>query len=235
MAARTPGRHYNGAFHSDFRLARRRAQRRAPHARLLVVTAVPVKDLTVEALSEDRKRADYLLYVLAPVKADSTSRGQRDTSALRVCESSSPARSRLRCPVCGGGLCCCARSLDSDPGIPAYQLLYLAIDLAFRPLEPGDLATPRIHPQSPGGGGCHFDPGVLLKHLTWERTSRRSSSLRIAPNAGIALRPVVTTRVRESSLSLAMRVESERFAGRGVRPAAAGPSPLPFEPWHIAQ
>ncbi|HEV8599845.1 MAG TPA: ChaN family lipoprotein, partial [Gemmatimonadales bacterium] len=44
-----PGRlvvHYNGAFHSDFRLGTAaRAKRRASNARLLVVTALPVKDL----------------------------------------------------------------------------------------------------------------------------------------------------------------------------------------------
>ena len=68
--------HYNGAFHSDFRLgSAARAQRRAPQASLLVVTAVPVKDLDrLKPSKEDRKRADYLLYVLAPVKADSASR-----------------------------------------------------------------------------------------------------------------------------------------------------------------
>ena len=68
--------HYNGAFHSDFRLgSAARAQRRVPEASLLVVTAVPVKDLDrLKPSKEDRKRADYLLYVLAPVKADSASR-----------------------------------------------------------------------------------------------------------------------------------------------------------------
>ncbi len=78
-----PGRlvvHYNGAFHSDFRLGTaQRASRRAPGARMVVVTAVPVKNFDrLEPTKEDRKRADYLLYVLAPppaaVKADSTRR-----------------------------------------------------------------------------------------------------------------------------------------------------------------
>ncbi len=74
-----PGRlvlHYNGAFHSDFRLGTaERARRRTPGARVLVITAVPVADLDrVEPSKEDRKRADYLLYVLAPAKADSTKR-----------------------------------------------------------------------------------------------------------------------------------------------------------------
>jgi uncharacterized iron-regulated protein len=68
--------HYNGAFHSDFRLgtADRAAQRR-PDARVIVVTAMPVKELdTLAPSKDDRKRADYLLYVLAPVKPDSAAR-----------------------------------------------------------------------------------------------------------------------------------------------------------------
>jgi uncharacterized iron-regulated protein len=70
-----PGRlvvQYNGSFHSDFRLGTvARALRRSSGATLLVVTAVPVKDLdSLKPSKEDRKRADYLLYVLAPPKAD---------------------------------------------------------------------------------------------------------------------------------------------------------------------
>lgn len=74
-----PGRlivHYNGSFHSDFRLGTAaRALTRAGGATMIVVTAVPVLNLDRLAPSkEDRKRADYLLYVLAPAKADSASR-----------------------------------------------------------------------------------------------------------------------------------------------------------------
>ena len=74
-----PGRlvvHYNGAFHSDFRLGTvDRARQRAAHAEVLVVTAVPVADLDrLEPSKEERKRADYLVYVLAPAKADSAGR-----------------------------------------------------------------------------------------------------------------------------------------------------------------
>jgi uncharacterized iron-regulated protein len=70
-----PGRlivHYNGAFHSDFRLGTAaRALRRSSGAALLVVTAVPVTNLdSLKPSKEDRKRADYLLYVLAPPKAN---------------------------------------------------------------------------------------------------------------------------------------------------------------------
>jgi len=74
-----PGRlvvHYNGAFHSDFRLGTvDRARQRAGNAEVLVVTAVPVADLDrLDPSKEDRKRADYLVYVLAPAKADSAGR-----------------------------------------------------------------------------------------------------------------------------------------------------------------
>ena len=79
VRAWAPGRlvvHYNGAFHSDFRLGTvDRARQRAAHAEVLVVTAVPVADLDrLEPSKEERKRADYLVYVLAPAKADSAGR-----------------------------------------------------------------------------------------------------------------------------------------------------------------
>jgi uncharacterized iron-regulated protein len=74
-----PGRlvvHYNGAFHSDFRLGTvDRARQRTQGADVLVVTAVPVAELDrLKPSKEERKRADYLVYVLAPVKADSAGR-----------------------------------------------------------------------------------------------------------------------------------------------------------------
>ena len=74
-----PGRlvvHYNGSFHTDFREGTAaRAARRSQGARVVVVTAVPIGDLDrVKPSKEDRKRADYLLYVLGPVKADSAGR-----------------------------------------------------------------------------------------------------------------------------------------------------------------
>ena len=74
-----PGRlvvHYNGSFHSDFRLGTaERALQRAGGATMLVVTALPISNLDDLAPSKDeRKRADYLLYVLAPARADSASR-----------------------------------------------------------------------------------------------------------------------------------------------------------------
>ena len=74
-----PGRlvvHYNGSFHSDFRLgSAERARQRAGDADVLVITALPVADLDrITPTKEDRARADYLLYVLAPIRADSTRR-----------------------------------------------------------------------------------------------------------------------------------------------------------------
>ena len=74
-----PGRlviHYNGSFHSDFRMGTAaRARRRSKGATMLVVTAMPVGNLDqVNPSKEDRKRADYLLYVLGPLKRDSTGR-----------------------------------------------------------------------------------------------------------------------------------------------------------------
>ncbi|MEO8449342.1 MAG: ChaN family lipoprotein [Gemmatimonadota bacterium] len=64
-----PGRlivHFNGSFHSDFGLgAAARVKRRLPNARVVVVSMVPTPDLDqLDPRGDDRKRADYLLYVL---------------------------------------------------------------------------------------------------------------------------------------------------------------------------
>lgn len=74
-----PGRlvvHYNGSFHTDFSEGTaQRARERASGAPAIVISAMPVQNLdTLKPSKEDRKRADYLLYVLAPVKADSAGR-----------------------------------------------------------------------------------------------------------------------------------------------------------------
>ena len=62
--------HYNGAFHSDFALgAAERAGRRLPGSRIAVVSMLPVESLDgLTPADEDLKRADYLVYTLAPVK-----------------------------------------------------------------------------------------------------------------------------------------------------------------------
>ena len=56
--------HYNGAFHSDFGLGTAaRVRRRAPDARIVIVSVLPIADLDVVTPSEeDLKRADFLVY-----------------------------------------------------------------------------------------------------------------------------------------------------------------------------
>ena len=59
--------HFNGAFHSDFRLGTAsRIERRAPQQRLKVVTLLPVADLDQLDPKPERKRADYLVYTMRP-------------------------------------------------------------------------------------------------------------------------------------------------------------------------
>jgi len=67
----TPGGlviHFNGSFHTDRRLGTaERLARRLSDAKRLVVAAIPVPDLDrIDPSKDDRKRADLLLYVLAP-------------------------------------------------------------------------------------------------------------------------------------------------------------------------
>jgi uncharacterized iron-regulated protein len=58
--------HVNGAFHTDFGLGTAaRVRRRLPAQRLVVVSILPVEDLTAVApTDEDLRRAEYLLYTL---------------------------------------------------------------------------------------------------------------------------------------------------------------------------
>jgi uncharacterized iron-regulated protein len=60
--------HVNGAFHSDFGDGvPERVRRRLPQLRLAVLSMLPVDDLdAVAPAADDRKRADYLVYTLAP-------------------------------------------------------------------------------------------------------------------------------------------------------------------------
>lgn len=62
--------HVNGAFHSDFGDGvPDRVRRRLPQARLAVISILPVDDLdAVAPTADDRKRADYVVYTLAPSK-----------------------------------------------------------------------------------------------------------------------------------------------------------------------
>ena len=63
--------HYNGAFHSDFRLGTAaRVIRRLPGKRIVVITVLPVADLDAAAPSdEDLQRADYLVFTTKPLPA----------------------------------------------------------------------------------------------------------------------------------------------------------------------
>lgn len=59
--------HANGAFHSDFRLGTvERVRRRAPRAKMVVVTFAPVADLDAANGREKRKMGDYVVFTLAP-------------------------------------------------------------------------------------------------------------------------------------------------------------------------
>jgi len=58
--------HFNGAFHSDFRLGTaERTSRRLPAQRVVVITMLPVQDLDTVAPDADRQRlGDYLVYTI---------------------------------------------------------------------------------------------------------------------------------------------------------------------------
>lgn len=59
--------HFNGAFHSDYRLgAASRAIRRAPKSNVKVISVVPVENLDVINANEYRKRGDYIIFTLKP-------------------------------------------------------------------------------------------------------------------------------------------------------------------------
>jgi uncharacterized iron-regulated protein len=60
--------HFNGAFHSDYRLgAASRTSRRLPKSKIKVVTVVPVENLDAINLEEYSKRADYIVFSLKPI------------------------------------------------------------------------------------------------------------------------------------------------------------------------
>ena len=66
--------HYNGAFHSDFRLGTAaRTKQRLPKANIKIVSALPVENLDSIITDKDRKRGDYLLFTIKPVKKDTKS------------------------------------------------------------------------------------------------------------------------------------------------------------------
>ncbi len=61
--------HFNGAFHSDYKLGTAaRTVRRLPKAKVKVVSIIPVDNLDSIKADEYRKRGDYLIFCLKPVK-----------------------------------------------------------------------------------------------------------------------------------------------------------------------
>src|SRR5215475_11911018 len=59
--------HFNGAFHSDYRLGTAsRAIRRLPKSNVKVISVVPVENLDVINVDEYRKRGDYIIFTLKP-------------------------------------------------------------------------------------------------------------------------------------------------------------------------
>lgn len=61
--------HMNGAFHSDFGDGTAsRVRRRDRDAKMIVVTGVPVANLDAIDVKADRKKADWVVYTLAPKK-----------------------------------------------------------------------------------------------------------------------------------------------------------------------
>jgi len=61
--------HFNGSFHSDYRLGTAaRTNRRAPKSSIKVVSIIPLDNLDVINVDEYRKRGDYLIFTLKPFK-----------------------------------------------------------------------------------------------------------------------------------------------------------------------
>jgi uncharacterized iron-regulated protein len=59
--------HFNGAFHSDYRLGTAsRAARRLPKSNVKVISVVPVENLDAINADEYRKRGDYIVFTLKP-------------------------------------------------------------------------------------------------------------------------------------------------------------------------
>ncbi len=59
--------HFNGAFHSDYRLGTAsRAIRRLPKSNVKVISVVPVENLDIINTDDYRKRGDYIIFTLKP-------------------------------------------------------------------------------------------------------------------------------------------------------------------------
>jgi uncharacterized iron-regulated protein len=60
--------HFNGAFHSDYRMgAASRTARRMPKSKIGVISIVPVDNLDSIDVDEYRKRGDYIIFTLKPL------------------------------------------------------------------------------------------------------------------------------------------------------------------------
>jgi len=65
--------HFNGAFHSDYRLGTAsRAIRRLPKSNVKVISVVPVENLDVINVDEYRRRGDYIIFTLKPLTLQPT-------------------------------------------------------------------------------------------------------------------------------------------------------------------
>ncbi|HEY7546553.1 MAG TPA: ChaN family lipoprotein, partial [Blastocatellia bacterium] len=63
--------HFNGAFHSDYRLGTAaRAKKRLPKSRIQVVSIVPVDDLDNLKTDDYRKRGDFIVFTLGKAAGD---------------------------------------------------------------------------------------------------------------------------------------------------------------------
>ncbi len=61
--------HFNGAFHSDYRLGTAaRAIRRLPKSNIKVISVIPVENLDVVNVDEYRKRGDFIIFTLKPAE-----------------------------------------------------------------------------------------------------------------------------------------------------------------------
>ena len=59
--------HVNGAFHSDYgQGTAERVRRRAPSARVLVITALPVENPAAAAIGTEAAKADYVIFTRKP-------------------------------------------------------------------------------------------------------------------------------------------------------------------------
>ncbi len=69
--------HFNGTFHSDYRLgAAARTNRRIPQSKIKVVTIVPLDNLDVIQPDEYRKRGDYVIFSLKPARSMNTQKAE---------------------------------------------------------------------------------------------------------------------------------------------------------------